>query len=132
MTNKSKRIPSHVLKDLIRQRPEPETMIGVTQRYIDSENTFMVSLRSLVPGWYHWDQIEELRLYRPSQNDKLVFRVTVKESAQPYDRPTGIVNYFLNVDENGLAEYFPEATDDYYRETKEAFDEFKNSLKKEK
>lgn len=84
---------------------------------------FQERVKNQLPGWYHWDQIEELTLTR--SYEELHFRVVVGHGEKPHDAPSGLVNYFLNVSDKGTAVYHPDATDAEHRRIKEEFDEFK-------
>lgn len=76
-------------------------------------------------GWYHWDQIEELSI--TTRNDDPAFRVIVKSGAKPYERPIGLVNYFLEV-LKGYAYLHPDAVKHEYCEAKAEFEEFKAAI----
>lgn len=91
-----------------------------------SEIRFIKRIQGQQPGWYHWEQIEELSLARG--HGELHFRVIVKEGSKPWPKPTGLVNYYLNVSDRGTAVYHPDATDQEHRDIKDEFDEFKKSI----
>ena len=91
-----------------------------------SEIRFIKRIQGQQPGWYHWEQIEELSLARG--HGELHFRVIVKEGSKPWPKPTGLVNYYLNVSNKGTAVYHPDATDQEHRDIKDEFDEFKKSI----
>ena len=92
-----------------------------------AEVRFVKRVQGQQPGWYHWEQIEELSLARG--HGELHFRVIVKEGSKPWPKPTGLVNYYLNVSNKGTAVYHPDATDQEHRDIKDEFDEFKKSIK---